>query len=111
MKITPLPLAPLEKSFCALLFGAFMSLGALADGLPPNVLKALKVAQIPAANVSVVVQPVDAATPLVAHNAAQSMNPASVMKLVTTYAALDLLGPPLPGKPGRGSRMLRSTAI
>jgi D-alanyl-D-alanine carboxypeptidase/D-alanyl-D-alanine-endopeptidase (penicillin-binding protein 4) len=93
MKITPLPLAPLEKSLCALLFGALMSLGALADGLPPNVLKALKAAQIPAANVSVVVQPVDAATPLVAHNAAQSMNPASVMKLVTTYAALDLLGP------------------
>ncbi len=100
MKITPLPLAPLEKSLCALLFGAFMSLGALADGLPPNVLKALKAAQIPAANVSVVVQPVDATTPLVAHNAAQSMNPASVMKLVTTYAALDLLGPAFTWKTG-----------
>lgn len=64
-----------------------------ADGLPPNVLKSLKAAQIPAANVSVVVQAVDAGTPLVAHNATQSMNPASVMKLLTTYAALDLLGP------------------
>jgi D-alanyl-D-alanine carboxypeptidase/D-alanyl-D-alanine-endopeptidase (penicillin-binding protein 4) len=77
-----------------ILLGALaISLGALADGLPPNVLKALKAAQIPAANVAVVVQPVDAAAPLVAHNAAASMNPASVMKLVTTYAALDLLGP------------------
>ena len=66
---------------------------ALADGLPPEVLKALKAAQIPAANVAVVVQPVDAAAPLVAHRATQAMNPASVMKLVTTYAALDLLGP------------------
>ena len=66
---------------------------AMADGLPPNVLKALKAAQIPASSVAVTVQPVDAPAPLVAHNAVQSMNPASVMKLVTTYAALDLLGP------------------
>ena len=70
-----------------------VTLHAQADGLPPAVLQALKAAQIPAASVAVVVQPVDAATPLVAHNAAQAMNPASVMKLLTTYAALDLLGP------------------
>ena len=81
------------KRLALCLAGLSLSLGALADGLPPNVLKALKTAQIPAANVAIVVQPVDAATPLVAHNAAQPMNPASVMKLVTTYAALDLLGP------------------
>ena len=31
--------------------------------------------------------------PLVSHRANIAMNPASVMKLVTTYAALDLLGP------------------
>ncbi|TXI77241.1 MAG: D-alanyl-D-alanine carboxypeptidase/D-alanyl-D-alanine-endopeptidase [Dechloromonas sp.] len=61
--------------------------------LPPPVGQALKAAQIPAASVGVVVQPVDAKTPLVAHNASAAMNPASVMKLVTTYAALDLLGP------------------
>ncbi|MBP5986270.1 MAG: D-alanyl-D-alanine carboxypeptidase/D-alanyl-D-alanine-endopeptidase [Azonexus sp.] len=72
---------------------ATASLPALADGLPPGVLKALQAAQIPAASVAVVVQPVNSGVPLVAHNAAQSMNPASVMKLVTTYAALDLLGP------------------
>lgn len=66
---------------------------AYADGLPPSVLKALKTAQIPATNVAVVVQPVDAAQPLVAHGSTQAMNPASVMKLLTTYAALDLLGP------------------
>jgi len=81
------------KRLVALLVIAAMSRAALADGLPPNVLGALKAAQIPAANVAVVVQPVDAKAPLVAHNAAQAMNPASVMKLVTTYAALDLLGP------------------
>ncbi len=81
------------KRLVALLAFAILSRAALADGLPPNVLGALKTAQIPAANVAVVVQPVDAGKPLVAHNAAQPMNPASVMKLVTTYAALDLLGP------------------
>ena len=81
------------KRFFALLAAAVFALPALAGGLPPNVLQALKAAQIPAASVAVVVQPVDAVQPLVAHNATQAMNPASVMKLVTTYAALDLLGP------------------
>jgi serine-type D-Ala-D-Ala carboxypeptidase/endopeptidase (penicillin-binding protein 4) len=33
------------------------------------------------------------ASPLLSHNAAQAMNPASTMKLLTTYAALELLGP------------------
>ncbi len=79
------------------LFAAFtmavLSWLAQAEGLPPNVLKALKAAQIPASHISVVVQAVDSGQALVAHNAGQSMNPASVMKLVTTYAALDLLGP------------------
>jgi len=72
---------------------ALACLSARADGLPPNVLKALKAAQIPAASVAVVVQPVDSNSALVAHNSSQAMNPASVVKLVTTYAALDLLGP------------------
>ena len=81
------------KRLFTLLTLSVLTLPALAGGLPPNVLQALKAAQIPAASVAVVVQPVDAAQPLVAHNATQAMNPASVMKLVTTYAALDLLGP------------------
>ncbi|MGV0950897.1 MAG: D-alanyl-D-alanine carboxypeptidase/D-alanyl-D-alanine endopeptidase, partial [Azonexus sp.] len=81
------------KHLLALLALFILSRSVLADGLPPNVLGALKAAQIPASSVAVVVQPVDAGKPLVAHNAAQAMNPASVMKLVTTYAALDLLGP------------------
>ena len=81
------------KRLGALLTLAILALPARADGLPPSVLQALKAAQIPAANVAVVVQPVGAAQPLVAHNAAQPLNPASVMKLLTTYAALDLLGP------------------
>ena len=61
--------------------------------LPPEVLAALKDAGIATRNVSVLVQGVDSPQPLIRHNARQPMNPASVMKLVTTYAALDLLGP------------------
>ncbi len=71
-----------------------------AEGLPPGVLKALKAAQVPTAHVAIVVQAVDSGQPLVAHNARQSMNPASVMKLVTTYAGLDLLGPAYTWKTG-----------
>ncbi len=84
---------PMQTKRLAALALFLVAHSALADGLPPDVLKALKAAQIPATNVAVVVQPVDAAAPLVAHRATQAMNPASVMKLVTTYAALDLLGP------------------
>ena len=61
--------------------------------LPAPVAQALAAAHIPLTNVAVAVQPVDAPAPLVAHNAGQAMSPASVMKLLTTYAALDLLGP------------------
>ena len=81
------------KRLGTLLTLALLALPALAGGLPPNVLQALKTAQIPTTSVSIVVQPVGTTQPLVAHNGAQPMNPASVMKLVTTYAALDLLGP------------------
>ena len=91
------------KQPTALLAGLLLAMGALADGLPPAVLAALKAAQIPAASVAVVVQPVDTAAALVAHNATQAMNPASVMKLVTTYAALDLLGPAFTWKTGAWS--------
>ncbi|MDD2743380.1 MAG: D-alanyl-D-alanine carboxypeptidase/D-alanyl-D-alanine-endopeptidase [Rhodocyclaceae bacterium] len=90
----------MSKPLITLLALASLSFSASADGLPPHVLRALKAAQIPAANVAVVVQPVDAAQPLVAHNATQAMNPASVMKLLTTYAALDLLGPAWTWKTG-----------
>lgn len=64
-----------------------------AAELPPEVAVALKEAGIPLRSVGVVVQGVDSQQPLIRHNARQSMNPASAMKLVTTYAALELLGP------------------
>ena len=61
--------------------------------LPSAVAEALKKAGIPQTAVAVYVQPVDASAPSLSHNAEKSLNPASVMKLVTTYAALDLLTP------------------
>ncbi|WP_354445566.1 D-alanyl-D-alanine carboxypeptidase/D-alanyl-D-alanine endopeptidase [Ottowia thiooxydans] len=90
------------------------------DGLPESVMQALTTAGIPASSVSMVVAPLPAPPGTVTHQASPSvasgernaapapqvlppprlawqadvpMNPASVMKLVTTYAGLDLLGP------------------
>jgi D-alanyl-D-alanine carboxypeptidase/D-alanyl-D-alanine-endopeptidase (penicillin-binding protein 4) len=68
------------------------SLAAVAE-LPPPVLQALKYAGIPSRSVGVVVQEAGSARPTLVHEAEDVMNPASVMKLVTTYAALELLGP------------------
>ena len=66
---------------------------AASDRLPPALQLALDNARIPAESVSVWVQPVDAAAPTIAFNARTPMNPASVMKLVTAFAALERLGP------------------
>jgi len=67
-----------------------------AEALPPKVDQALRQAAIPRDALSVVVIPLGAGTPKTArllHQADVSRNPASLMKLVTTSAALDLLGP------------------
>lgn len=61
--------------------------------LPAPVREALARAGVPETAVAAVVLPVDAPQPAVSHNARAAMNPASVMKVVTSYAALDLLGP------------------
>jgi D-alanyl-D-alanine carboxypeptidase/D-alanyl-D-alanine-endopeptidase (penicillin-binding protein 4) len=61
--------------------------------LPAPVADALRVAGIPQEHVAVYVQPVDVATPVLSLNADKSFNPASIMKLVTTYVALEKLGP------------------
>lgn len=70
-----------------------VSCSVLAAELPPEVVSALKEAGIPQRSVGVVVQSVDGKQTLVRHNVREAMNPASAMKLVTTYAALELLGP------------------
>ncbi|MGA8049197.1 MAG: D-alanyl-D-alanine carboxypeptidase/D-alanyl-D-alanine-endopeptidase [Burkholderiales bacterium] len=80
----------------ALTFGLAVAVGSPAHGrenLPPEVRRALQSAGIPLSSVSVVVQPVGARRPALSLNADVARNPASVMKLVTTYSALELLGP------------------
>jgi D-alanyl-D-alanine carboxypeptidase/D-alanyl-D-alanine-endopeptidase (penicillin-binding protein 4) len=61
--------------------------------LPPQVARALRDAAIPTTGVSLMVQEVGAKRARLEFNDQQPMNPASLMKLVTTYAALELLGP------------------
>jgi D-alanyl-D-alanine carboxypeptidase/D-alanyl-D-alanine-endopeptidase (penicillin-binding protein 4) len=84
-------------SFTKILLGVVLAcLSGLspAQALPPDVLAALARAKVPQDAVAVVL--VDAqgkAAPRINHRSTVPMNPASVMKLVTTYAALDLLGP------------------
>ena len=61
--------------------------------LPEPVAQALRNAGIPTSAVGLVVQEVGAARPGLALNEQLPLNPASVMKLVTTYAGLEILGP------------------
>ncbi len=61
--------------------------------IPPALLGAMKSAGIPTSAVSIHVQAVESTKPLLIMNAQTSVQPASLMKLITTAAALDLLGP------------------
>jgi len=64
-----------------------------AADLPPATLKALRAAGIPETSVAAWLQGVGVPRATFAWRADVPMNPASAMKLVTTYAALELLGP------------------
>ncbi|MFC5519741.1 D-alanyl-D-alanine carboxypeptidase/D-alanyl-D-alanine endopeptidase [Polaromonas jejuensis] len=97
--------ARFKKGLAAGLLAGFLGLGSLlasppgtAQGLPPEVDALLARAKVPREALAAVV--VDAApalngksAPLLSWRANAAMNPASVMKLVTTYAGLELLGP------------------
>ena len=61
--------------------------------LPSSVMDVFKKAGVPIENVAVFIKEVNARDPLLTINADKPMNPASVMKLFTTYAGLELLGP------------------
>jgi len=85
---------PLRRTTLArCLLGWLLAGPAAAGSLPAAVDQALRQAQIPESAIAVVVQPVGSSRPRLSLNATQPMNPASVFKLVTTSAALDLLGP------------------
>ncbi len=65
----------------------------VSSGLPDAFAAALRAANVPVTAVGVVVVPLAGAGIALAANENQPMNPASTMKLVTTLAGLELLGP------------------
>ena len=85
-------------SAAALFLACTALAGAADDGapssLPASVQAALKRAGLPVDAMAAVVVPVEGkGSGRLSWQAAKAMNPASVMKLTTTFAALDLLGP------------------
>jgi serine-type D-Ala-D-Ala carboxypeptidase/endopeptidase (penicillin-binding protein 4) len=83
-------------SFLALsgtIFTASVQAQTTASQSPP-VVEWLKQAGIPLDAAGILVAPAEGGKTLISHNAQQSFNPASVMKLYTTYSALELLGAP-----------------
>jgi D-alanyl-D-alanine carboxypeptidase/D-alanyl-D-alanine-endopeptidase (penicillin-binding protein 4) len=85
----------------ALKLGARTLLTLLAAGvvvaggqtLPPEITRALQQAQLPASALHVVVAPAQGGAARLSHQPDRSVNPASLMKLVTTAAAFEMLGP------------------
>jgi D-alanyl-D-alanine carboxypeptidase/D-alanyl-D-alanine-endopeptidase (penicillin-binding protein 4) len=76
----------------ALICAAAFAAHAAAE-LPPEVQRVLTGHGISADDVSVVVQSLEDAAPLISHLPERARSPASVMKTVTTWSALEYLGP------------------
>jgi serine-type D-Ala-D-Ala carboxypeptidase/endopeptidase (penicillin-binding protein 4) len=87
------PRMPRARCFASLLF-ALAALPLCAQVLPPEVESALSRAKLPLDAITVLVADADGSgPPRISHRAAVPVNPASVAKLATTFAALELLGP------------------
>lgn len=74
-------------------FLGFCGAAAVAQGLPAEVETALAQSGLPRDAVVLLVAPAEGGPARVAHRVDAPVNPASINKLVTTFAALDLLGP------------------
>ena len=61
--------------------------------LPPSVNRVFEGHGISSDGLSILVQVVGSLEPVLAHNSAVPRNPASTIKLLTTWVALDILGP------------------
>ncbi|NUT79669.1 MULTISPECIES: D-alanyl-D-alanine carboxypeptidase/D-alanyl-D-alanine endopeptidase [Pseudomonas] len=72
---------------------ASTSAATINTALTPNVQKALKNSKLQNDALSLVMIPLNGPGTPTLYNADVSVNPASTMKLVTTYAALEMLGP------------------
>ncbi|MBE7939782.1 MULTISPECIES: D-alanyl-D-alanine carboxypeptidase/D-alanyl-D-alanine-endopeptidase [Ramlibacter] len=85
---------PIARAWSACLLALVAATPVLAQPLPPEVEAALARARIPREAIAVVVAEAGHATPpRLAWRADAALQPASLAKLATTFAALDLLGP------------------
>ena len=84
-----------ERVFWALTLLAFAGALLARDSVavPVPIAGALERAGIPQSAVTLLIEPLDGGPPLVRLNPQVARNPASLIKLITTYAALELLGP------------------
>nr|WP_256833131.1 D-alanyl-D-alanine carboxypeptidase/D-alanyl-D-alanine-endopeptidase [Pseudomonas oleovorans] len=82
-----------QLALSALLLPLALSCHAASAALPAKVEQALKANKISNNSLSVMTVPLGGQAGGLQFNADVSVNPASTMKLVTTYAALELLGP------------------
>jgi len=71
----------------------FVVSGAAVADLPAGVLSALEVRNVPAESLSIYVEDVDSGEAVLRWRDEETRNPASTIKLLTTLAALDILGP------------------
>lgn len=69
------------------------TLPVFSQDLPNAVKQALNQNGIPESATSIYIHEINTTNPIVAFNSDKPMNPASVMKLITTFAGLELLGP------------------
>lgn len=83
---------PLRGLIAVLCFLCAVRAGA-EEALPAAFQQALAAANVPLSHVAVYVQDTAVPEPMLSAHATTAMNPASVMKLLTTFAALDILGP------------------
>ena len=86
----------LDRASCgatALAFAVLVAAGTAAAALPREIARVFLNTGVPLNAVAIVVQDVSNHRPLFTQQPDRPYNPASVMKLVTTFAALELLGP------------------
>ena len=79
-------------------FGVLLTLliavpGAASDGLPLPIDNVLQYRGLPADSLSIYVEDVDTGEVVLQWNASEPRNPGSTIKLLTTLAAIDMLGP------------------
>jgi len=114
------PSADEPKDACTLSYalaclgGAVLSGGSFAGGsiaagtigaVPAGITQLIASERLPSSAVSFVVLDAESGRMVMSHNPDTPRSPASTIKTVTTFAALDMLGPPSSGRPARGLTM------